>query len=246
MYTFIDGVQFYDKDEVDGLFAQNGSTGMSGRLDQEIIDRAAADDALGARIDQEVQELSYKLTQEAQELSDKLTQESNMRLLGDQALSNQLTAIEQLWSTLVSANFIDTDSSAIVSDDSGKSIRQIAHDEFYRQMVTDADDVKQQLDTLKELADYLQNNPTILTDVYTKMGLTWSLDTPTDFGTFDFSGVLTATDIDSAIVELYNMLVNKAGDLTQLTTSFKGNIVGAVNELDAEVGDLSTLSTVEK
>ena len=131
MYTLIDGVQFYDKDEVDDLFAQNGSTGLSDRLDQEVIDRAAADDALGVRIDQEVQELSDKLTQEAQELSDKLTQESNMRLLGDQTLSNQLTAIEQLWSTLVSANFIDTDSSAIVSDDSGKSIRQIAHDEFY-------------------------------------------------------------------------------------------------------------------
>ena len=117
MYTFIDGVQFYDKDEVDDLFAQNGSTSLSGRLDQEAIDRAAADDALGARIDQE-----------AQELSDKLTQESNMRLLGDQTLANQLTAIEQLWSTLVSANFTDTDSSTIVVDDSGKSVRQIAHD----------------------------------------------------------------------------------------------------------------------
>lgn len=246
MYTLIDGVQFYDKDEVDDMLAQSGSTGLSARLDQEAIDRTAADDALGARIDQEAQELSDKLAQEAQELSDKLTQESNVRLLGDQTLANQLTAIEQLWSTLISANFIDTDSNTIVVDDSGKSIRQIAHDEFYRQLVTDADNVKQQLDTLKELADYLQNNPTILTDVYTKLGLTWSLDTPTDFGTFDFSRVLAATDVDSAIVELHNALTNKAGDLTQLTTSFKGNIVGAVNELDAEVGDLSTLSTVEK
>ena len=218
MYTFIDGVQFYDKDEVDDLFAQNGSTGLSDRLYQEVIDRAAADDALGVRIDQE---------------AGRLTQESNMRLLGDQTLTNQLTAIEQLWSTLISANFIDTDSNAIVVDDSGKSVRQIAHDEFYRQLVTDADDVKHQLDTLKELADYLQNNPTILTDIYTKLGLTWSLDTPTDFGTFDFSRVLTATDVDSAIVELHNTLVSKVGDLTQLTTTFKGNLVGAINEVKA-------------
>lgn len=242
MYTLIDGIQFYDKDEVDNLLAQNGSTGLSDRIDQEAVDRATADDGLGARIDQE----TIDRTDGDKELADKLTQESNIRLLGDQTLANQLTAIEQLWSTLISANFIDTDSNTIMSDDSGKSIRQIAHDEFYRQLVTDADGVKQQLDTLKELADYLQNNPTILTDIYTKLGITWSLDTPTDFGVFDFSGVLAATDIDSAIVELYNMLVNKAGDLSQLTTAFKGNIVGAINELDAEIGNLSTLNTVEK
>ena len=242
MYTLIDGVQFYDKDEVDDLFTQNGSTGLSGRLDQEAIDRAAADDALGTRIDQEA--IDRAAADDA--LGTRIDQESNVRLLGDRTLANQLTALEQLWSTLVSANFIDTDSSAIVSDDSGKSVRQIAHDEFYRQLVTDADDVKHQLDTLKELADYLQNNPTILTDIYTKLGLTWSLDTPTDFGTFDFSSVLAATDIDSAIVELHNALTNKVGDLTQLTTAFKGTIVGAVNELDAEVGDLSALTTTAK
>ena len=238
MYTLIDGVQFYDKDEVDDLFTQNGSTGLSGRLDQEAIDRAAADAALGTRIDQESIDRAA--------LGTRIDQESNVRLLGDQTLANQLTALEQLWSTLIAANFIDTDNNNIVSDDSGKSVRQIAHDEFYRQLVTDADDVKHQLDTLKELADYLQNNPTILTDIYTKLGLTWSLDTPTDFGTFDFSSVLAATDIDSAIVELHNALTNKVGDLTQLTTTFKGTIVGAVNELDAEVGDLSALTTTAK
>ena len=238
MYTLIDGVQFYDKDEVDDLFTQNGSTGLSGRLDQEAIDRAAADAALGTRIDQESIDRAA--------LGTRIDQESNVRLLGDQTLANQLTALEQLWSTLIAANFIDTDNNNIVSDDSGKSVRQIAHDEFYRQLVTDADDVKHQLDTLKELADYLQNNPTILTDIYTKLGLTWSLDTPTDFGTFDFSSVLAATDIDSAIVELHNALTNKVGDLTQLTTTFKGTIVGAVNELDAEIGNLATLNTVEK
>lgn len=228
MYTLIDGVQFYDKDEIDDLFAQNGHTGLSDRINQEATDRAAADAALGARIDQEI----VDRIDGDDAIADRLAQESNIRLLGDQTLANQLTALEQLWSTLIAANFIDTDNNNIISDDSGKSVRQIAHDEFYRQLVTDADNVKQQLDTLKELADYLQNNPTILTDIYTKLGVTWSLDTPTDFGVFDFSTVLNATDIDSAIVELYNVFNNKIGDLTQLTTTFKTNIVGAINELD--------------
>jgi hypothetical protein len=41
-------------------------------------------------------------------------------------------------------------------------------------------------------------------------------------------------------------ITDNTGDLTTLTTTEQGNIVGSINEIDAEVGVLSTLSTTAK
>lgn len=258
MYTLIDGVDFYDKDEVDtivksltnGTLPDDIGKDLDNKITAEEAARTQADTDLGVRIDTESAEraqadadLGNRITAEeatrAQAdtaLNDKIVEEASIRSKSDLLLVEQIAAIEQLFTTLIGPNgFIDTDNDTVKVNDSGKSIRQIAHEEFYRQLITDADNIKQQLDTLKELADYLQNNPTVLTDMYAKLGITWSLDNPTDFGTFDFSKVLTADNVDDAVLELYNTFTNMIGDLTQLTTTFKDNIVGAVNEVDNNV-----------
>lgn len=163
----------------------------------------------------------------------------------DTRLTQQIKAIEQLHNALVShaEGFVDSDGDTVTVEDSGKTIRQIAHEEFYRQLITDAADVQTQIDTLKELADYLQTNPSVITDMYSKLGITWSVDNLTDFGTFDFSGVLTATNVDDAVLELYNTFTGKIGELTSLATSAKDNIVAAVNELNTKIGEEVTART---
>lgn len=255
MYTLIDGVEFYDKEEIDDIVKaitggtipdeDNIRTELTTKINEEADARTAADETLGTRIDSEA---TKRMDADAL-LAECIADEIKTRMDTDVAFANQLTAIEQLHTTLISPNgFIDSDGDTVNVNDSGKSIRQIAHEEFYRQLITDADDVKAQLDTLKELADYLQRNPSIITDMYDKLGITWSVDNPTDFGTFDFSTVLTATNVDDAVLELYNTFTNKIGDLAQLTTAFKDNIVGAVNELsteiDAEVSARTNADTV--
>ena len=191
-------------------------TAVEQKVTEETDARTQADTALGTRIDEEVE----------------------ARTNADTNFTQQIEAIERLHATLIGpGDFVDTDGDTVTVNDSNKSIRQIAHEEFYRQLITDADNVKTQLDTLKELADYLQTNPSVIADMYNKLGVTWSVDNLTDFGTFDFSGVLTATNVDDAVLELYNMFTGKIGDLTQLTTTFKDSIVGAVNELDADIGN---------
>ena len=222
-------------------------TAVEQKVTEETNARAQADTALGTRIDEEVE----------------------ARTNADTNFTQQIEAIERLHATLIGpGDFVDTDGDTVTVNDSNKSIRQIAHEEFYRQLITDADNVKTQLDTLKELADYLQTNPSVIADMYNKLGVTWSVDNLTDFGTFDFSGVLSATNVDDAVLELYNMFTGKIGELTSLTTSAKDNIVVAVNELktkideevtartqadtalgtriDTEVGTLSALTTVAK
>ena len=250
MYTLVDGVEFYDKDEVDDIVrAITGGSlpnedgirnELTTKIEAEATAREQADTALGTRIDEEV------AAREAAAAANKslIDTETQARAAVDTLLSNQLAAIEQLHTTLIGPNgFVDSDGDTVKANDSGKSIRQIAHEEFYRQLITDADNVKTQLDTLKELADYLQQNPSIITDMYSKLGITWSIDNPTDFGTFDFSRVLAATNVDDAVLELYNTFTDKIGDLTQLTTTFKDSIVGAVNELDADIGNEVTART---
>lgn len=246
MYTLVDGVEFYDKDEVDDIVrAITGGSlpnedgirnELTTKIDAEAAEREQADTALraelGARIDEET------VAREAATAANKslIDLETQSRAAVDALLSNQLAAIEQLHTTLIGPNgFVDSDGDTVKANDSGKSIRQIAHEEFYRQLITDADDVKTQLDTLKELADYLQRNPSVLTDMYNKLGITWSVDNPTDFGTFNFSAVLTATNVDDAVLELYNTFTDKIGDLAQLTTTFKDSVVGAINELDSTI-----------
>ncbi len=250
MYTLVDGVEFYDKDEIDTIVEsitggtmpdeEKIRTELTAKINEEATVRTAADEALDMRIDEE-----RKKRMDSDALFSKLIAgEVESRINVDTAFANQLAAIEQLHTTLISPNgFIDSDGDAVNVNDSGKSIRQIAHEEFYRQLITDADDVKTQLDTLKELADYLQHNPSIITDMYNKLGITWSVDNPTDFGAFDFSTVLTATNVDDAVLELYATFTDKIGDLTQLTTTFKNNIVGAVNELDADIDEEVTART---
>ena len=246
MYTLVDGVEFYDKDEVDDIVrAITGGSlpnedgirnELTTKIDAEAAEREQADirlsTELGARIDEET------VAREAAVATNRslIDLEMQSRAAVDTLLSNQLAAIEQLHTTLIGPNgFVDSDGDTIKANDSGKSIRQIAHEEFYRQLITDADDVKEQLDTLKELANYLQQNPSVLLDMYNKLGITWSLDNPTDFGTFDFSTVLSATNVDDAVLELYNTFNDKIGDLQQLSTTFKGSVVGAINELDSTI-----------
>ena len=191
-------------------------TAVEQKVTEETDARTQADTALGTRIDEEVE----------------------ARTNADTNFTQKIEAIERLHATLIGpGDFVDTDGDTVTVNDSNKSIRQIANEEFYRQLITDADNMKTQLDTIKELADYLQQNPSIITDMYSKLGITWSIDNPTDFGTFDFSRVLTATNVDDAVLELYNTFTDKIGDLTQLTTTFKDSIVGAVNELDADIGN---------
>lgn len=192
-------------------------TATEQKIEEETTARTEADTALGTRIDEEVA----------------------ARTEADTKLTQQIEAIEQLHNALVSnaEGFVDSDGDTVTVEDSGKTIRQIAHEEFYRQLITDAADVQTQIDTLKELADYLQTNPSVIADMYSKLGITWSVDNLTDFGTFDFSGVLTATNVDDAILELYNTFTEKFGELTSLETSAKDNIVAAINELNTKIGE---------
>ena len=247
MYTLIDGVDFYDKNEVDdmvkaltgGVLPDDIGKDLDTRLAAEEAARIQADTDLalaGANLENRITTEEATRAQVDSALNDKIVKESSTRSNSDLMLANQIAAVEQLFTTLIGPNgFIDTDNDTVKVNDSGKSIRQIAHEEFYRQLITDADDIKQQLDTLKELADYLQDNPTVLADMYAKLGISWSLDNPTDFGSFDFSRVLTADNVDDAVLELYNTFTNMIGDLTQLTTTFKDNVVGAINEVDNNV-----------
>lgn len=220
-YKLIDGVEFYGKEQVDQMIADTLPGNIVNRIQDEEQARADGDAALGARID---------------DTDTRLLAESGARQAADNALAGQISALEQWYTSLVSANFTDTDGNGITVDDSNKSIRQIAHDELYRQIIGDAANVKVQLDTLKELADYLQNNPSIITDMYEKLGVRWTVDDPTNYGTFDFSNVLVATNIDDAIVELADRLTTistelnaKIGDLTALNTVEKSSIVAAIN-----------------
>ena len=197
-------------------------TAVEQKVTEETSARTQADTALGTRIDEEVE----------------------ARTNADTNFTQQIEAIERLHATLIGpGDFVDTDGDTVTVNDSNKSIRQIAHEEFYRQLITDADNVKTQLDTLKELADYLQTNPSVIADMYNKLGITWSVDNLTDFGTFDFSGVLSATNVDDAVLELYNMFTGKIGTLSALTTAAKDNIVAAINELDADIGNEVTART---
>ena len=197
-------------------------TAVEQKVIEETDARTQADTALGTRIDGEVE----------------------ARTNADTNFTQQIEAIERLHATLIGpGDFVDTDGDTVTVNDSNKSIRQIAHEEFYRQLITDADNVKTQLDTLKELADYLQTNPSVIADMYNKLGVTWSVDNLTDFGTFDFSGVLTATNVDDAVLELYNTFTGKIGELTSLTTSAKDNIVVAVNELKTKIDEEETART---
>jgi hypothetical protein len=198
-------------------------TAAEQKIEEETTARTEADTALGTRIDEEV----------------------TARTEADTKLTQQIEAIEQLHNALVSnaEGFVDSDGDTVTVEDSGKTIRQIAHEEFYRQLITDAADVQTQIDTLKELADYLQTNPSVIADMYSKLGITWSVDNLTDFGTFDFSGVLTATNVDDAILELYNTFTEKFGELTSLETSAKDNIVAAINELNTKIGEEVTART---
>ena len=197
-------------------------TAVEQKVTEETDARTQADTALGTRIDEEVE----------------------ARTNADTNFTQQIEAIERLHATLIGpGNFVDTDGDTVTVNDSNKSIRQIAHEEFYRQLITDADNVQSQIDTLKELADYLQTNPSVIADMYNKLGVTWSIDNLTDFGTFDFSGVLTATNVDDAVLELYNMFTGKIGELTSLATSAKDNIVVAVNELKTKIDEEVTART---
>ena len=197
-------------------------TAVEQKVTEEINARTQADTALGTRIDEEVE----------------------ARTNADTNFTQQIEAIERLHATLIGpGNFVDTDGDTITVNDSNKSIRQIAHEEFYRQLITDAANVQSQIDTLKELADYLQTNPSVIADMYSKLGVTWSVDNLTDFGTFDFSNVLSATNVDDAVLELYNTFTGKIGELTSLATSAKDNIVVAVNELKTKIDDEVTART---
>lgn len=197
-------------------------TTVEQKVTEETSARTQADTALGTRIDEEVE----------------------ARTNADTNFTQQIEAIERLHATLIGpGDFVDTDSDTVTVNDSNKSIRQIAHEEFYRQLITDADNVQSQIDTLKELADYLQTNPSVIADMYNKLGVTWSVDNLTDFGTFDFSRVLTATNVDDAVLELYNTFTGKIGELTSLATSAKDNIVVAVNELKTKIDEEVTART---
>lgn len=197
-------------------------TAVEQKVTEETSARTQADTALGTRIDEEVE----------------------ARTNADTNFTQQIEAIERLHTTLIGpGDFVDTDGDTVTVNDSNKSIRQIAHEEFYRQLITDADNVKTQLDTLKELADYLQTNPSVIADMYNKLGVTWSVDNLTDFGTFDFSRVLTATNVDDAVLELYNTFTDKIGELTSLATSAKDSIVVAVNELKTKIDEEVTSRT---
>ena len=197
-------------------------TAIEQKVTEETGARTQADTALGTRIDEEVE----------------------ARTNADTNFTQQIEAIERLHATLIGpGNFVDTDGDTVTVNDSNKSIRQIAHEEFYRQLITDADNVQSQIDTLKELADYLQTNPSVIADMYNKLGVTWSVDNLTDFGTFDFSRVLTATNVDDAVLELYNMFTGKIGELTSLTTSAKDNVVVAVNEIKTKIDEEVTART---
>lgn len=213
-------------------------TATEQKIEEETTARTEADTALGTRIDEEVA----------------------ARTEADTKLTQQIEAIEQLHNALVSnaEGFVDSDGDTVTVEDSGKTIRQIAHEEFYRQLITDAADVQTQIDTLKELADYLQTNPSVIADMYSKLGITWSVDNLTDFGAFDFSGVLTATNVDDAILELYNTFTEKFGELntkigeevtarTEADTALGARIdeelsgvAGEVNSLKESVSELGT------
>lgn len=197
-------------------------TAVEQKVTEETSARTQADTALGTRIDEEVE----------------------ARTNADTNFTQQIEAIERLHATLIGpGDFVDTDGDTVTVNDSNKSIRQIAHEEFYRQLITDAANVQSQIDTLKELADYLQTNPSVIADMYNKLGVTWSVDNLTDFGTFDFSRVLSATNVDDAILELYNTFTGKIGELTSLATSAKDNIVVAVNELKTKIDEEVTART---
>ena len=197
-------------------------TAVEQKVTEETSARTQADTALGTRIDEEVE----------------------ARTNADTNFTQQIEAIERLHATLIGpGDFVDTDGDTVTVNDSNKSIRQIAHEEFYRQLITDANNVQSQIDTLKELADYLQTNPSVIADMYNKLGVTWSVDNLTDFGTFDFSRVLTATNVDDAVLELYNTFTGKIGELTSLATSAKDNIVVAVNELKTKIDEEVTART---
>lgn len=199
---------------------EEANTAVEQKVTDETTARTEADETLSTRIDEEV----------------------TARTEADTNFTKQIEAIEQLHATLIGpGDFVDSDGDTITVNDSNKSIRQIAHEEFYRQLITDAAEVQSQIDTLKELADYLQTNPSVIADMYSKLGITWSVDNLTDFGTFDFSDVLSATNVDEAVLELYNTFTNKIGELTSLTTSAKDNIVSAVNELKTKIdGEVTT------
>ena len=197
-------------------------TAVEQKVTEETSARTQADTALGTRIDEEVE----------------------ARTNADTNFTQQIEAIERLHTTLIGpGDFVDTDGDTVTVNDSNKSIRQIAHEEFYRQLITDADNVQSQIDTLKELADYLQTNPSVIADMYNKLGVTWSVDNITGFGTFDFSRVLTATNVDDAVLELYNTFTGKIGELTSLATSAKDSIVVAVNELKTKIDEEVTSRT---
>ena len=197
-------------------------TAIEQKVTEETGARTQADTALGTRIDEEVE----------------------ARTNADTNFTQQIEAIERLHATLIGpGDFVDTDGDTVTVNDSNKSIRQIAHEEFYRQLITDADNVQSQIDTLKELADYLQTNPSVIADMYNKLGVTWSVDNITNFGTFDFSRVLSATNVDDAVLELYNTFTGKIGELTSLTTSAKDNVVVAVNELKTKIDEEVTART---
>ncbi len=197
-------------------------TAVEQKITEETSARTQADTALGTRIDEEVE----------------------ARTNADTNFTQQIEAIERLHATLIGpGDFVDTDGDTVTVNDSNKSIRQIAHEEFYRQLITDAANVQSQIDTLKELADYLQTNPSVIADMYSKLGVTWSVDNLTNFGTFDFSRVLSATNVDDAILELYNTFTGKIGELTSLATSAKDSIVVAVNELKTKIDEEVTART---
>lgn len=58
--------------------------------------------------------------------------------------------------------------------------------------------------------------------------------------------ILTTADIFLTWRDRINTLITQLGDSTTLTTTFKDNLVGAINELDGEIDDISTLTTTFK
>ena len=133
---------------------------------------------------------------------------------------------------------VDTKVTTLIGSDTDKSVRDIANEELAAQLIPDG--AKESLDTLQEIANWIQNHPD---DASAMNAAIAALQAKTKLGTYIPEGQTEA--VEYATVEAYVEAIKKSLT-TNISTELSSKIDANKNAIDIINGDSNTEGSINK
>ena len=240
-----------DKSSASGGTAGIGSTGeqikvtvVDGVIQAKLLDSSIGRDKINETFETDLSNLE-KNAAAAQEKLTSLEEADNQLQETDTELAEQIRTVKeqvnnidvssQINSAISALNLANTYAEkskvdALIADDEGKSARTIANEELAKQLIPE--NANESLDTLKEIADWIQNHPNDVTAINTAIG--------------KLQEQVGTNDPASGLIKDVKDLQKALGDTSSIQDLIDKSVTEEANRIDNIVGTPDEGKTIQQ